>query len=359
MEENAGRPGCAEQPGRPDLYVCHTAYQTFISCIRAMRTAQKPDILLGAGALPGARGLGERLVSSGLFRQVMLFDEQGGTPPLYKNPLAVLLAQHPMHRRYIEQKRGLRVDWHRYGRVYFYNDWNDLARYAQDCGARYILCEDAFSGHTLPEHPWRKQQAAEPGYRLRRALGYGYLYWGAYKGTAAIETECLAKTGPWADNFIEDSKAALFASVREAEKPVLARIFVAAPLPKEAPNPLLLLTRPFLDDGLVPDADAQRAVFAGVLARYGQGYTVFIKPHPRDAVEYGGAFPDAILLDKNMPSEVLNVAFPFRFARAVTVGSTALNTLTCADEKLMLPQEEFLAPGAAEDYMRRMLRSEG
>ncbi len=45
-----------------------------------------------------------------------------------------------------------------------------------------------------------------------------------------------------------------------------------------------------------------------------------------------------------MPSEVLNFALPFRFARAVTVQSTALSGFEVADEKisLTLPEAEEL-----------------
>lgn len=339
--------------GRPDLFVCHTAYQVFISCIRAMRAGQKPDIVLASGVLPGAGALAGRLAQSGLFGQVLTFNEQQSHSPIYKNPVLVLLFQHPMHRRHIEKYRHFRLDFARYGRVYFYNDWNELCRYAQDCHARYILCEDAFSGHTLPEHPWRTRQAARPFYRLRRALGYGYLYWGGYKRTEGIETEDPARTGAWAEHFIPDSKAALFASLTPEEKQRLTDIFVATPLPAAAEKPFLLLTRPYAADGLVPDTAAQLDIFRRVLDAYGGGCTVFIKPHPRDEADYAAAFPKAVILDKNMPSEVLNVAFPFRFARAVTVGSSALNTLSCADEKLLLPESDYISEEAQAEYCRR------
>lgn len=340
-------------PSKPDLFICHTAYQAFISCIRAMRASQKPDIVLASGVLPGAEGLKSRLDAAGIFDRVLLFNEQESHSPIYKNPVMVLLFQHTMHRRHIEKYCRFKLDPSRYGRVYLYNDWNDLCRYLQDCRAPYILCEDAFSGHTIARHPWRDRQASRPFYRLRQRVGYGYLYWGAYKHTAAIETECLADTGPWAENFIEDSKAALFASLTGPEKRLLTRIFVTAPLPPRAERPFLLLTRPYLADGFVGSWAEQLALFGRVLKQYADGCTVFIKPHPRDDADYAAAFPGAVVLDKNMPSEVLNVAFPFRFERAVTIGSSALNTLTCAEEKLLLPESDYISAEAQAEYCRR------
>lgn len=338
---------------KPDLFICHTCYHTFVACLRAMRCPQKPDILLASGVIPEAGALGARLEQSGLFGRVLAFNEQESHPPLYKNPLLVLLFQHAMHRRHIEKYCHFRLDFSRYDRVYFCNDWNELARYAQDCHARYILGEDVFAGHAIGSHHWYERQAAQPFYRLRRALGCGYLYWGGYKRTEGIETEDLSRTGLWADNFIEHSKAALFAGVTGPEKQLLTRIFVTAPLPAAAEKPFLLLTRPFLSDGFVKSEAELTALFGRVLREYAAGYTVFIKPHPRDGFDYAAAFPGAVILDRYMPSEVLNLAFPFRFARAVTVGSSALSTLTCADEKLMLPESDYLAPGAEQEYIDR------
>lgn len=345
MREPAGQ--------KPDLVFCHTYYQVFVASIRAMRAPQKPDLVLASGVLPGAEALKSRLDEAGIFGRILLFNEQESHSPMYKNPVMVLLFQHFMHRRYIEKVRGFRLDFSRYGRVYFYNDWNELCRYVQDCHVPYIMCEDSFARNAVQEYDWFALQAAKPLYRLRRAIGYGYLYWGAYKHTAAIETECLADTGPWADNFVEDSKAALFASVTEPEKQILTRIFVTAALPPAAEKPFLLLTRPYLTDGYVSSVAEQLAIFGKVLQQYAAGCTVFIKPHPRDNVNYAAAFPDAVILDKNMPSEVLNIAFPFRFVRAVTTGSSALNTLTCADERLSLPDEEYVGSDADAECFRR------
>lgn len=342
-----------------DLFVCHTYYQVFVSCIRAMRLPLPPDLVLGAGVLPGAEALKERLVQSGLFGTVQLYDEQKSGAPLYQNPLAVLLLQHPMHRWHIEHRKGMRVRWRQYGRVYFYNDWTDLGRYAQDCHARYILCEDTFANNAQQTICWWDWQTAQPHYKLRRALGYGYLYWGGYKHVVGIETEEIARTGPWGHHLIEDSKAALFASVTGPEKQRLAGVFITAPLPEQAPNPLLLLTRPFVEDGMFADYDAQMAFFRQLLARYGAGYTIFIKPHPRDKGDYAAAFPEATVLDKNMPSEAMNLVMPFRFARALTVASQSLKTLTCADEKLMLTLEESLGTEARDAFRQRMIEGQG
>ena len=83
--------------------------------------------------------------------------------------------------------------------------------------------------------------------------------------------------------------------------------------------------------------------FLAVAGEYCKGGPLFVKAHPRDATDYGALFPGAVILERTMPSEVLNFALPFRFARAVTVESTVLKSLEVADEALELTLCQALA----------------
>ena len=103
-----------------------------------------------------------------------------------------------------------------------------------------------------------------------------------------------------------------------------------------------LLPRDFVCEGLL-DEESQRRMYKAVAKKYCAGGPLFIKAHPRDAADYKALFPDAVVLERTMPSEVLNFALPFRFARAVTVESTVLKAFGAADEKVSLPLDEALA----------------
>ena len=41
-----------------------------------------------------------------------------------------------------------------------------------------------------------------------------------------------------------------------------------------------------------------------------RGWNLIVKAHPRDSTDYTAAFPEAVILDKNMPSEMLRYALP-------------------------------------------------
>ncbi len=80
-------------------------------------------------------------------------------------------------------------------------------------------------------------------------------------------------------------------------------------------------------------------MFKAVAKKYAVG-PLFIKTHPRDTTDYAALFPEAVILERTMPSEVLNFCLPFHFARAVTVQSFVLRGVTAADEKILLTLEE-------------------
>ena len=90
------------------------------------------------------------------------------------------------------------------------------------------------------------------------------------------------------------------------------------------------------------DQDTQDAMFRAVAAKYADG-PLYIKTHPRDTTDYQALFPRAVVLERTMPSEVLNFCLPGKFRRAVTVQSWVLRGFTAAEENIFLSLEEAKA----------------
>ena len=333
---------------KPDLYICHTAYQVLVECCRAMEAPCPPDLVLSA-ALPGAGALAGRLRGTGLFHRVRVFDEDACGSAFQRGFLRTLFLQRLMGRRNVEKYHGFRLDGGRYRAVYIHNDWSVLGRYLQDKGIPYILCEDTFASTCSADHSLILRQRALPRFALRRAFGYGYLYWGDWKKVKAIETESLARaTVPFPKaRLSERSQKAAFAALTKEQKALLCSVFLTAPLPENCAGAVLLLTRDFVCEHLMDEA-AQRRMYKAVAKKYCSGGPLFVKAHPRYASDYAALFPGAVVLDRAMPSEVLNFALPFRFSRAVTVESTVLKAFEAADEKITLSLDEALALAGAE-----------
>lgn len=318
-----------------NLYICHTAYQVLVDLLRAGRAPDGPHTMVLSTAVADAPALAARLDATGAVRTVLV--DETRWPGTVTGPLAALRA-----RRAFEARCGWKLDPARYDTIYIHNDWSVLGRYLQDCRARYVLCEDTFASTLGPDQHLVTDQRSAPGFAQKQKSGKGYLYWGDSPWCRAVESEDAARCTLFpAGRMITDSKGALLRSLTESEKAMVRGVFLTRPLPEQAEGATLLLPRSFVADGLLTQ-DRQDAMFRAVAEKYAVG-PLFIKTHPRDATDYGALFPGAVVLERTMPSEVLNFCLPFTFRRAVTVQSFVLRGFTAAEEKILLTLEEALA----------------
>lgn len=320
---------------KPNLYICHTAYQVLVDLLRAGRAEGKPHTLVLSAAVADVQALAARLDKTGVVRTVLV--DETRWPGTVTGPLADLRA-----RWAFEKLCGWKLERSRYENIYIHNDWSVLGRYLQDCHAGYILCEDTFGSTLGPDQHLVTDQRAAPDFARKQRTGKGYLYWGDSPWCKLVESEDAARCtlfGP--DKMVTDSKAALLQSLTDEEKAMVRSVFLTQPLPEQSEGATLLLPRSFVADGLMTQ-ERQDAMFRAVAARYAVG-PLFIKTHPRDTTDYQELFPDAVILERTMPSEVLNFCLPFTFRRAVTVQSFVLRGFTAAEEKIHLTLEEAQA----------------
>lgn len=320
---------------KPNLYICHTAYQVLVDLLRAGRAGGGPHTMVLSAAVADAKTLSARLDKTGVVQTVLV--DETRWPGTVTGPLASLRA-----RRAFESLCGWKLDRARYENVYIHNDWSVLGRYLQDCHAGYILCEDTFGSTLGPDQHLVTDQRAAPDFAKKQQSGKGYLYWGDSPWCKRVESEDAGRCtlfGP--DKLVSDSKGALLRSLTEDEKAMVRSVFLTRPLPDHAEGATLLLPRSFVADGLMTQ-ERQDAMFKAVAARYAVG-PLFIKTHPRDTTDYDALFPGAVILERTMPSEVLNFCLPFTFRRAVTVQSFVLRGFTAAEEKILLTLEEAQA----------------
>jgi hypothetical protein len=324
---------------KPDLYLCHTAYQVLIALIRAVR-ADGAQVLILSAAIPNAESLAERLTVSNAFSAVHVVDESACPGLASPGPL-----RHWRNRRLFEKKCGLCLHHIQYGDIYICNDWSVLGRYLQDCRAPYILCEDTVGGTLDPDQHLLDAQRAAPDFARRQKRGTDWLYWGDSRWVRAVESEDAARCTIFPQNrLLSFSKLALLGSLSEEEKAAVREVFLSQPLPSlptdkaGVAQATLLLPRSFAADGLMTQAE-QDAMFEAVARKYADG-PLFLKTHPRDTTDYAALFPHAVILDRLMPSEVLNFCLPFRFRRAVTVQSWVLRGFTAAKETVFLTLDE-------------------
>ena len=79
-------------------------------------------------------------------------------------------------------------------------------------------------------------------------------------------------------------------------------------------------------------------IFRDIIHRYEKEGTVFIKPHPRDELDYRTLFKEYPQFDATVPMEMLNFFPGLRFKKAVAV-LTEIKAIEFADEVVRLGED--------------------
>ena len=151
---------------KPNLYVCHTAYQVLVDLLRAGRAEGKPHTMVLSAAVADAEALCRRLDATGVVCTVLV--DETRWPGTVTGPLASLRA-----RRAFEKLCGWKLNVEQYRNIYIHNDWSVLGRYLQDCHAGYILCEDTFGSTLGPDQHLVTDQRALPDFSVRQKKRQG------------------------------------------------------------------------------------------------------------------------------------------------------------------------------------------
>lgn len=87
----------------------------------------------------------------------------------------------------------------------------------------------------------------------------------------------------------------------------------------------LLLTNPLALDGVVESIEAQKECYNKIYQEYlDDAYPLIIKPHPRDTCLYDEVFPNAIIVNKDISSEIMNFSSKLKIQKALTFYSTSV-----------------------------------
>ena len=99
------------------------------------------------------------------------------------------------------------------------------------------------------------------------------------------------------------------------------------------------------------DLETRERIFRDIASQYGKNADVFIKPHPRDVLDYEKKFQDLFVIQGKFPMEVMNFIPGIRWNKVISV-LTVTDAITCADEVLFLGRD-FLDQYEAPEIHRQ------
>jgi len=326
---------------RKKLFVCQTYYHVLITLLKAMQTNEKYDLLL-VDTIPGNQALEEQLKKTNIFREIHLFNVKDiNFSKIKKNKLTMKkIIIHIVEER-------IPINFSSYDEIYLYHDGTLIGTYIITKGLYYHLIEDALDTFKLLSKNRVQIDQYINKYSLKRLIkritGAGFVCWGFSKSCKSIEVNDINGIEIPKDKVIECPRKQLFNNLTEEQKKIIYNVFVPeekAVCFSEKNNTVLLLTEPLFHDNKLPSEEAQIRLFKDVLQREQEkGYCVVIKPHPRDKVDYKIIFPDIAVINKNIPTEVMNYNSSIHYKKAITVTSTAIEGIEFVEEKEYLGHE--------------------
>lgn len=137
-------------------------------------------------------------------------------------------------------------------------------------------------------------------------------------------------------NFVEVPRKELSDRLTDEDKKILTRAFIAdydrlEALVKEMgdDDKILILTDPLCT------LDVREKIFRDIIKMYEKEGRIFLKPHPRDKLDYKTLFSEYPQFDATVPMEILNFIPGVRFKKAIGV-LTEMKAITFADEAIRL-----------------------
>ena len=137
--------------------------------------------------------------------------------------------------------------------------------------------------------------------------------------------------------YIEEPRQALVDRLTEADKEIILKAFIRDidKLNRQieessmSGDKILILTEPLCT------LDVREQIFRDLIEMYEPEGTIFLKPHPRDLLDYRTLFADYPQFDATVPMEMLNFFPGLRFKKVVAV-LTEVKAIQFADEAVRL-----------------------
>lgn len=331
-----------EQKSR--IYVCHTYYHVYVSFLKELnRPAQdgKATLLLSLMS-QDLSGIQENVKQSGVFEEVLLFDEKRETffPELdpYRNmtgnQVKIMLGRMKYTKLFGRlEEEYVPVDFRNYRDIYVFCDSDPIGYYLNYKKIKYHSVEDGLD--TLKQFPivWRRNKKFFKLKVFLSALNLIFIQDGFSKYCVDMEVNDLEGIPFKNKKYFAVPRQGLVDALTQEQKDLLLQVFTGdiTPLKELAKHgkPILILTEPLCD------LETRKRIFHDLTERFGKEGEIVFKPHPSDVLDYKELYPGHVVLNGKMPMEMMNFIPGLRFQKVVSV-FTELGGITFADEKVRL-----------------------
>ncbi|MBE5873354.1 MAG: lipooligosaccharide sialyltransferase [Lachnospiraceae bacterium] len=335
------------------IYVCHTYYHVYVTFLKELNL---PKEKRGQATLVLSRmsndfeQLKERVERTGLFESVVEYDEKREDyfPQLDKyrkdrgNIVSNMIARIIFTKKLAKLNAPyIPVNFKEYKDIYVYCDSDPIGYYLNWKRIPYHAVEDGLNCLVNFDAARYDNRG---NFNLKvffsRKLNLIFIQNGYGKYCIDMEVNDIAAIKEPCPQYIELKRQALVDGLDEEGKELIIQAFVRDydALQKQIAecegkrDKVLILTEPLCD------LETRERLFRDIIKMYEDEYLVFIKPHPRDVLDYRKVFAEYPQFDGAIPMELLNFFPNLRFRKVIGVW-TEMKALHFADEVIRLGAE--------------------
>lgn len=336
-----------KRKSRIELYACSSYYQVFIAIVKAMYEDKMIELVLEEHGIETADELSRQITYNlpEYVNKVYVCPDSEAVDPYEQKETAGDKELSEKLVTYVEGILGIRkedggINWNPeeyYEKINVFWDLGYVGTYLNIKGIKYTLHEDSLNSY-------KKIRENRPNYHYifdekERLSHKGVLPFGYSKYCQAVEVNDISGIQIPTEKVVECSREKMIEALDSKQRSRLMDAFIDPDIMENIitdEKTLLLLTEPFAVTGRLPDETSQERLYKDIVREYGQGKRLIIKAHPRDVMDYKKVFPEALVIEKNLPMEILNFDNRVFFDTAVTVTSSVIQGLTNVGEKKLL-----------------------
>lgn len=315
------------------IYICHTYYHALIAMVKELllpKEEQKKATLILSKLSNDFGNLDERVRKSGLFAEVIMYDEKTDTsfPELEKyrkdtgNIITNMLNRIVFTKKFGKLlEKDIPVDFKQYRDIYVFCDSDPIGYYLSYKKIYYHALEDGLNclqNYDTARYDNRGHFGLKAWMASQNLIfmqnGYG-------KYCLDMEVNDISVCPYPLPNFIERPRNDMYDALSVEDKRLLLHVFIENMSQMEKQlnavrwdkPKYLVLTEPLCS------LDVRERIFKDVIDEYCKDAVAVIKPHPRDELDYRKAFPDNIVIEGKFPMEILNFIPELNFSKVISV----------------------------------------
>ena len=314
-----------------NVYICTTPYHLLISAVKVSlhSTKKKDDVIICNKSAFTSETLahlstifGNVYVASHKFSLFVIF--------LLKNRF---LKKYSISDFFLKKILGYNKDYFQKKNVYIYADYCSIGCLLNLEMISYNIIEDGLNRYKFNLYPDKKHRFH---HFIEILLGFSWKTGIESQFLNQIEVNELPNIPINGCKVIVSNREKMFSKLSPEEIDTIARLFNYIPFKMgKNSDKTILLTQPLSEDNIV-DLQTKINIYRFLISKYAIG-ELYIKIHPREKCNYANYFPNAIILGAaKIPFEIYQLKENFHFKRAITAFSTAIDSISCADEKISM-----------------------